>query len=111
LASLVSAALFRLFGSAGLKPITYTFSSPRAVDPDFVNAHDAAGLVTWRIFNTEDLVPTLPPAAVDAGVGKANFLNLVLGKGYQHVGYPIGLTLWHSDLVNNHSVTNLYRAL
>lgn len=107
LATLVSAGIYRELDRLGLKPETYTFSSPRVVDPDFVRAHNAAGLRTWRIFNTEDLVPTLPLAAVDVGSSMPNLLNRVFGNGFQHVGYPIGITSWHADLVSNHAVGTL----
>src|SRR5262245_6926679 len=48
----------------GAKPVSYTFCGPRAGDPQFVAAFETANLLTWRIFNTEDIVPTVPPAAV-----------------------------------------------
>ena len=61
LAHLAAANIAAVFG---VKPISYTFSGPRAGDSKFAAAVEAAGLQTWRMFNTDDIVPTVPPAAV-----------------------------------------------
>jgi hypothetical protein len=44
----------------GLIPTSYTFSGPRTGDTNFSHAYNASGLQTWRIFNTEDIVPAVP---------------------------------------------------
>jgi len=112
LAHLVSAALNIQFK---IKATTYTMSGPRAGDSAFVQAHDEADLVTWRIFNTEDIVPTVPPAAVSVGAMNlgpmAWFLKALVGKGFEHTGYPIAVTFHYDTLSDNHSLTNLCRTL
>lgn len=42
-------------------PVLYTFASPRVGDPDFVNVFNSLSLTSWRIVNTADIVPRLPP--------------------------------------------------
>jgi Lipase (class 3) len=39
----------------------YTFGSPRVGDTKFVRAFDALDLTSWRIVNTPDIIPDLPP--------------------------------------------------
>jgi len=62
LAHLAAAAIASQFN---VRPVSYTFCGPRGGDPQFGDAFNAAKLQTWRIFNTEDIVPTVPPAAVE----------------------------------------------
>jgi hypothetical protein len=43
-------------------PLVYTFAAPRVGDATFVTTYDALpGMISWRIFNKNDLVPNLPP--------------------------------------------------
>lgn len=97
-------------------PVTYTFSGPRAGEHQFADTYLAANLPTWRIFNTEDVVPTVPPAAIqvstpNAGMhgltpitqNLANFIQLPV-VGYQHVGYPVGVTFHRELVADNHSM-------
>lgn len=43
-------------------PLVYTFGCPRVGDATFVSTYNAErSVTTWRIVNTHDLVPTLPP--------------------------------------------------
>lgn len=107
----------------GVHPVSYTFSGPRAGEHQFASAYEAARLPTWRIFNTEDIVPTVPPSAVQmasANMGMhgitpatqalSSFVQLQV-VGYQHVGYPIGAT-FHRDLVaDNHSMELLVQEI
>jgi Lipase (class 3) len=112
LAHLVSAAMNI---QLKIKATTYTMSGPRAGDTTFVQAHDDAGLITWRIFNTEDIVPTVPPAAVNVGAMNlgplAWLLKALVGKGFEHTGYPIAVTFHYDSLSDNHSLTNLCKVL
>jgi triacylglycerol lipase len=103
---------------SGLLPISYTFCGPRAGDKQFAAAFDAARLETWRIFNTEDIVPTVPPAAVkllDPNLGIPGlsvtpsltaFVKLS-PAGYQHIGYPIAATFHRDTVGENHSLDEL----
>ena len=116
LAHLVAAGIVAQFG---VKPVVYTFSGPRAGETKFAQAYAAAGLPTWRIFNTEDIVPTVPPAAVRmatpnmgmhamSGISQAlSSFVLLSPAGYQHVGYPVAVTFHRDVVADNHSLVNL----
>ena len=103
----------------GVQPISYTFCGPRAGDPQFADVFKAAELQTWRIINTEDIVPTVPPAAVELsepnlGMQAITKLNQAVTSlvqlstvGYQHIGYPIAVTFHRDDIADNHSLDNL----
>jgi triacylglycerol lipase len=112
LAHLAAASIAARFG---LKPVTYTFCGPRAGDPQFAAAFNQASLQTWRIFNTEDIVPTVPPAAVEmaeknTGTGLAQWLIKFVqlsAAGYQHVGYPIAVTFHGDSIADNHNLDAL----
>ena len=113
LAHLAAAGINTQFGA---RPTSYTFCGPRAGDPPFVAAFEAAGLQTWRIFNTEDIVPTVPPAAVQLlspdmlphqiPVIAQSVIRLVQISpiGYQHIGYPIAATFHTDTIAGNHSL-------
>jgi hypothetical protein len=101
------------------QPTSYTFSGPRAGDPDFAAAFVTAGLTTWRMFNTEDIVPTVPPAAVEIttpnmGMQGISLVSQSLIKlvqlspiGYQHVNYPIAATFHADTVADNHNQDKL----
>jgi len=103
--------------------ISYTFSGPRAGDSAFAQAFGGANLQTWRIFNTEDLVPTVPPAAVvmvqpNMGMQSTSPITHVLPlfikmfpAGYEHIGYPIAITFHRDTIADNHNLTTTYQAL
>jgi triacylglycerol lipase len=102
-----------------LKPVSYTFCGPRAGDADFATAFATAGLQTWRVFNTEDIVPTVPPASAkmavpDLGIPSlTHFTESVVQfvqlspMGYQHVGYPIAATFHRDSVSGNHDLDTL----
>ena len=116
LAHLAAATIAQEFG---VKPITYTFSGPRAGDSVFGAAMQGAGLETWRMFNTEDIVPTVPPAAVqmatpNMGMHGMTLLTQALTSfvklttvGYQHVGHPIAVTFHRDVVADNHDMDAL----
>jgi triacylglycerol lipase len=116
LAHLAAASIAEAFG---VKPISYTFSGPRAGDSKFAAAVEAAGLQTWRIFNTDDIVPTVPPAAVELatpnmGMSALTPMTQALSSfvklntiGYQHIGYPIATTFHYDVVADNHSMDYL----
>ncbi|HZF09472.1 MAG TPA: lipase family protein [Thermoanaerobaculia bacterium] len=107
----------------GARPISYTFCGPRTGDAPFAAKFDATPLTTWRIFNTEDLVPTVPPAAVKLLEPNVNLQGLAvltqsLSKslstfvhlspvGYQHIGYPIAVTFHRDTIAGNHDLGSL----
>ncbi len=81
-------------------PVMYNFAGPRAGDAAFKTLYEGYGIDSWRVYNTNDLVPTLPPTELS----------------YVHVdtGYPItfgapitGPTDFHQIAIN-HSSCNYY---
>jgi len=118
LAHLAAAEIWVRYGPA-LAPVSYTFCGPRAGGPAFAKAFETAGLTTWRIVNSEDLVPTVPPAAVlmtEPNMGMhgmspltqaiSQFVQLGL-TGYQHIGYPIVATFHQDTVAGNHNLDAL----
>ncbi len=98
----------------------YSFSGPRTGDPIFAAKYNREVLRAWRIFNTEDLVPTLPLSTVDAnpkatlGLFETNIeliLKLFLKRSpflFQHVNEPVALTYQLNTVADNHNLTQLY---
>ena len=102
----------------------YTFSGPRVGDSIFAtNFKEILGLSAWRVFNTEDLVPTLPFAtlAMDPSTQLGLFesriellLKLILAQPgfiYQHVDEPVAVTYQRNTIPDNHNLTFLYKYL
>ena len=116
LAHLVAAGITAQFG---VRSVSYTFSGPRAGDSKFAQAFASTGLETWRVFNTEDIVPTVPPAAVrmatpNMGMHGMSMMTQTLSNfvllsptGYQHVGYPVAATFHRDVVADNHSLVDL----
>lgn len=80
------------------QPIIYTFAAPRVGNCQF--AHDYNGISslshTWRVFNTEDNVPTIPPAVTTLTIP-----HIVIV--YEHVGNPVPFTLNTANELKNHT--------
>jgi hypothetical protein len=100
----------------GLNPISYTFSGPRTGDLAFAQAFLASGLQTWRIINTEDIVPAVPISSNQLGRTTATsiFLNTLihgLPAGFSHIGYPIAVTFDRNRVDDNHNLDNLWATL
>lgn len=118
-AALAHLAAAGIAAEFGVKPVSYTFSGPRAGDSAFAAAVKAAGLDTWRMFNTDDIVPTVPPAAVqfttpNMGMTALSPLSQSLSSfvklstiGYEHIGYPIAATFHYDVVADNHSMDYL----
>lgn len=70
----------------------YTFGSPRAGNTHFADAYNdlspSDNLCSMRVFNTEDIVPTVPPSAPKVH--------------YTHVGSLVPFTLNLGSVVDNH---------
>jgi triacylglycerol lipase len=95
-------------------PIVYTFAGPRAGDPRFADAYDAAVGTTWRVVNTNDEVPKLP-----------NVVTTVIGPPpdftphlyfYEHVETEYDITFGEpirsvSDLIFDHDSCNYFATL
>lgn len=73
----------------------YNFASPRVGAPSFADAYNDNGVPTFRVVNTCDVVPTVPPS--------------VLGRLlFQHVGVPVDFTTQNGSIVENHSLDDAY---
>jgi hypothetical protein len=117
----LGAALAHLV-AAGIKaclnvnPISYTFSGPRTGDPGFAQAFITQGLQTWRIVNTEDIVPVVPISSNQLGNTSPTsiFLNVLihgLPAGFSHIGYPVAVTFDQGKVDDNHNLDNLWATL
>jgi triacylglycerol lipase len=102
----------------------YTFSGPRVGDSSFAaKFREHLGLSAWRVFNTEDLVPTLPLATTELdprsklGLFESRIellLKLILTETpllFQHVDEPVAVTYQRNTIPDNHNLTFLYQHL
>jgi triacylglycerol lipase len=126
-AALAHLAAADIFAQSQTSAISYTLAGPRTGDPVFAAAFVQAGLKTWRIFNTEDIVPTLPlstPDLIPANLGldetpgemllKLFLHHSAVNRGgwlYEHLEVPIAVTFQKGSIADNHNCTNLYTAL
>ena len=83
--------------NATLPVIHYNLASPRTGYPDFADAYNSNGVVTYRVVNTCDIVPTVP-----LSVTSSSFLT------YKHVGVPVNFTAQYNSIVSNHSCSDSY---
>jgi Lipase (class 3) len=123
LANLTAAHLIGAGTSAAEKLTVYSFSGPRTGDPIFAAQYNQKVARAWRIFNTEDLVPTLPLSNLDSdpkstlGLFETNIelvLKLFLKPSpfrFQHVNEPVALTYQLNTVADNHNLTQLYQRL
>lgn len=68
---------------------------PRVASLPFAERYEAEGVPTYRIVNTCDLVPELPPAVLGSNL-------------YRHVGTPVCFTHNYGSLRGNHSASGAY---
>ena len=73
----------------------YSFASPRVGDSSFSKNFSGEIFETFRIVNTEDIVPTLPTPVLG-------------GLNYTHVGDAICFTGNTGSIVGNHSMSGVY---
>jgi predicted lipase len=104
-------------------PTAYTFSAPRCGDQVFAARFKQQIPNAWRVFNTEDLVPTLPEATILSGAGGGllglsdSVVELAIklrlqGKlAFQHVDRPVAVTFNTGMLTGNHDLGNLLKAI
>lgn len=115
------------------QPILYSFAGPRTGDPVFAN-HFNELEQCYRIANTEDIVPTVPPATGKlvglemlnpnlspaqrkAQQNRLESLRVIVGffsgnlslQQYQHVGEPIYFTAQKESISFNHNLFITYR--
>ena len=75
----------------------YSLASPRVGDPDFYYEYIQQNVPTYRIIDTEDIVPDLPPSVVP-----------ILGDIYKHVGTTVTYTAQYDSDAGNHDYENSY---
>lgn len=80
--------------------IVYNFASPRVGDKIFADLVKSSGLTVYRIVNTADTIPTLPPSVAP------NFAKPKNPWLYSHCGTEIPFTNNMKSLVNNHLMSN-----
>lgn len=79
--------------SSTLNYVHYNFASPRIGDATFAQAMNfSLQAPTFRIVNTEDLVPDVPPPS----------------SGYEHFGTPVDFTASYGSIDGNHSMIDCY---
>lgn len=89
-----------MLNGSSIPLIHYNFASPRTGDATFAAAVD--GLIrvpTFRIVNTEDVVPNVPLAVTD---------DILHTYYYKHVGTPVDFTAQYDSIGGNHSMLNSY---
>ncbi len=74
----------------------YNLASPRVGDPQYAYMMNNNGVPTYRIVNTEDVVPDAPPS----------FISTYL---YKHIGIPVDFTAQYDDTVDNHAHNTCYQ--
>jgi triacylglycerol lipase len=79
----------------GLSVLHYNFASPRVGDPQYADMMDGNGVPTYRIVNTEDLVPDAPTAI------SGSYL-------YKHIGTSVDFTAQYDTILDNHSLDLAY---
>ena len=91
-------------------PVLYNFASPRTGDPTFASLVDALP-TSWRVVNTNDEVPKLPPAVAvifENGQRKLYF--------YEHIDSEYDVTFGEpirdlQDLEEDHAMCNYFATL
>ena len=78
------------------KPTVYNFGCPRVGDNNFVTSYNGlSGPKTFRIVNSSDLVPSVPPPAIPVPAP---------GYYYSHVDVPVEFNVQYNDVGKNHSM-------
>lgn len=76
----------------------YTFGAPKAGNGAFAEAVRSLTTSSYRIYNTKDLIPDLPPGSF-------------LAYRYEHAGTPVPLTFQYRNPLSNHRLVSYIRAL
>ncbi len=85
-------------------PIAYTFGSPRVGDPTFAHVFAKQVPNSWRVFNTFDVVPFMPPEEISANQRHKDIR-------YRHVATPYRLAFSKGSVLANHALANYRLAL
>lgn len=113
-----------ILSHTSFKPISYTFAGPRTGDINFAKKYLTSGIVSWRIFNTEDIVTTLPLPTFDIHPSELGLddstvelsLKLILSNIasnllFEHIGTPIAFTFHKETIADNHNLDNYLKNL
>ncbi|MEJ0092434.1 MAG: lipase family protein [Methylocella sp.] len=85
-----------------LPKLHYNFASPRVGDPQFAFKMNTSGVPTFRVVNTEDIVPATP---LPVSVWPSDLSTYL----YKHIGTPIDFTAQYDTIYNNHSLNIAYQ--
>jgi triacylglycerol lipase len=85
-------------------PVVYTFASPRVGDGAFADAYNGKVASSWRVLNTYDLVPLLPPEQIFDAVHRRTY-------SYRHVKDWHALGFFRGGIAGNHMLANYVTAL
>ena len=72
----------------------YNLAGPRTGDPKFASALNNGPAHIYRIVNSCDIVPDVPPSVFD---------DLTRHLVFQHIGYPVTYTAQYESIVGNHA--------
>ena len=94
-------------------PIMYNFAGPRVGNIHFVNElYNPLNITSWRVVNTNDVVPTLPPTTVIIiDPPEVFFYEHVNSEEAITFGNPISGPFDFTDIEFNHSMCNYYNTL
>lgn len=95
LSALATADIATNAAPAGATLQQYTFAGPRAGDLTFAAALNGSAVASFRVVNTEDVVPAVPPAVTGSIL-------------YQHFGYPVDFSAQYKTIGGNHSMIDCY---
>ena len=127
--ALATLATLQIVTQTNIKPILYTYASPRTGNPDFAQRFIELKLECYRIANSEDIVPTVPFATGrfiddatfaqmttqqrDGLESLKEFISSLTGRltdeVYQHVGEPLYFTTQKGTIAGNHNLYKTYR--
>ena len=80
--------------------LQYNLAGPRVGDPDFADYNDRGAAPIYRVVNSCDLVPEVPPPV---------YKDLFQGtEVYQHIGIPVTYSAQYDSIAGNHSHHDSY---
>ncbi len=85
-------------------PVVYTFGAPRVGNPEFAHAYREQVKTSYRVYNTLDAVPLLPPQTYKPPRKETTYR-------YMHVKEGIPLTFNNGSVSANHVIGSYYRDL
>ena len=85
-------------------PVVYTYGAPRVGDPAFAHAYRERVKMSYRVYNTFDAVPLLPPQTYKPPRKETTYR-------YMHVKEGIPLQFNNGSVSANHVIGSYYREL